>query len=391
MKYMSIRINNTIVLKVNSFIISLIVFLNIYQVGLNWLFGISFNMAIEYLLVILLFMINKLKFVIFRNYKLLFYIYFMLFSFAGTFYLNNNSMLPFYFEQFILYGLVLLTVFMFPIDWKYLYKYIIVHSYATTIIYITVLLLEKVSIIHDYMTWGYYCIFGLSFLLCDTIINKKFLKLIYLIPLLGITFVNGPKGALIVTVVLVMICFYKVTNSWFKRVVMSIIIAILAVNFVDLLKLLIEVLENISFTSNSYFINSLNSFISGDEISGVFDNRDFIYEYGATTIKENIFGIGIGTFQSIYQVFPHNIFLDVFSTYGVLAGGLIVLFLIYEIITCYVVVQEKYQLIIFIVVLSNSFKLLVSKTFVYDPVFWLLLCIIVVIKGKNSKQNNMDT
>ncbi|MEI2314096.1 O-antigen ligase family protein, partial [Bacillus nitratireducens] len=264
-------------------------------------------------------------------------------------------------------------------------------SYATTIIYMSALFMEKVSIIHDYMTWGYYCVFGLSFLLCDAIINKKFLKLIYLIPLLGITFINGPKGALIVIVALVMICFYKVTNSWFKRIIMSIIIAILAVNFVDLLKLLIETLENISFTPNSYFINSLKSFISDDKLSGVFDNRDFIYEYSMTTIKENIFGVGIGTFQSIYQVFPHNIFLDIFSTYGVLVGGLIVIFLLYEIITCYIVVKNKWQLIIFIVVLSNSFKLLVSKTFVYDPVFWLLICIIVVIKGTKNRSNNMDT
>ena len=172
---------------------------------------------------------------------------------------------------------------------------------------------------------------------------------------------------------------------------MSVIIAILAMNFVSLLRVLIDVLENISFTSNSYFINSLKSFISDDKLTGVLDNRDFIYEYSMTIIKENIFGVGIGTFQSIYQVFPHNIFLDIFLTYGFLVGGVIILFLLYEIITCYIVVQEKYQLIIFLVVLSNSFKLLVSKTFVYDPVFWLLICNVVVMKRTNSKSNNRDT
>ncbi|MDA1845556.1 hypothetical protein PDK16_27005 [Bacillus cereus] len=115
-----------------------------------------------------------------------------------------------------------------------------------------------------------------------------------------------------------MICFYKTTNNWFKRIIMSVIIAILAMNFVSLLRVLIDVLENISFTSNSYFINSLKSFISDDKLTGVLDNRNFIYEYSMTTIKENFFGVGIGTFQTIYQVFPHNIFLDILLTYGFL-------------------------------------------------------------------------
>ncbi|BAR81105.1 uncharacterized protein KNN_00228 [Bacillus thuringiensis serovar tolworthi] len=169
---------------------------------------------------------------------------------------------------------------------------------------------------------------------------------------------------------------------------MLIILLILALNFVGLLNGLIKILENISFTANSYFINSLKSVLSVDKISGVFDNRDFIYEYGIHTIEENVFGIGIGKFQSTYGVFPHNIFLDIFSTYGILLGGLIVVFLVYEIATCFMVVKNKKQLIIFIVVLSNSFKLLVSKTFIYDPVFWLLICIMVVIKGKKDSLSN---
>ncbi|WP_236781733.1 O-antigen ligase family protein [Bacillus cereus] len=248
----------------------------------------------------------------------------------------------------------------------------------------------KVSIIHDYMTWGYYCVFGLSFILCDTIINKKFLKLIFLIPLLGITFINGPKGALIVILALLIMCFYKITNSWLKRGLVSITIGILAVNFVSLLNGLIEILENISFTSNSYFINSLKGVLSDNKVSGVFDNRDFIYEYSMAMIKENTFGVGIGTFESIYKVFPHNIFLDLFTTYGIVVGGLIIIFLIYEIITCYIAIQKKWQLVMFIVIFSNSFKLLVSKTFVYDPVFWLLICTIVVIKGTKNKPHNTD-
>ncbi|HDR8175977.1 hypothetical protein CN901_26315 [Bacillus cereus] len=388
MKYMSIRVDNTAVLKINSFIISLIVFLNIYQIGLNWLFGISFNMAIEYLFIPLLFMINKFQLKIFRNYKLVFYMYFMILSFTITFYLNNNAMLSYYFNHFVLYGLILLIVFLFPISHEYLYKYILWHSYAITLIYMSALFMGKVSIIHDYMTWGYYCVFGLSFILGDAIINKKFFKLIFLIPLLGIAFINGPKGAFIIITALLIICFYQLTNSWLKRVSMLIILLILALNFVGLLNGLIKILENISFTANSYFINSLKSVLSVDKISGVFDNRDFIYEYGIHTIEENVFGIGIGKFQSTYGVFPHNIFLDIFSTYGILLGGLIVVFLVYEIATCFMVVKNKKQLIIFIVVLSNSFKLLVSKTFIYDPVFWLLICIMVVIKGKKDSLSN---
>ncbi|PEO02783.1 hypothetical protein CN561_20240 [Bacillus toyonensis] len=388
MKYMSIKFDNNAVLKINSFIISLIVFLNIYQIGLNWLFGVSFNMAIEYLFVPLLFIINKFQLKVFRNYKLVFYMYFMILSFIITFYLNNNAMLSYYFNHFVLYGLILLIVFLFPISQEYLYKYILWHSYTITLIYMSALFMGRVSIIHDYMTWGYYCVFGLSFILGDAIINKKFLKLLCLIPLLGIAFINGPKGAFIVIAALLIICFYQITNSWLKRALMLIIISILALNFVSLLNGLIKILENTGFTANSYFINSLKSFLSVDKISGVFDNRDFIYEYGILTIKENVFGVGIGKFQSIYGVFPHNIFLDIFSTYGIILGVLIVVFLVYEVITCYMAVKNKKQLIIFIVVLSNSFKLLVSKTFIYDPVFWLLICIMAVIKGKKNNLSN---
>lgn len=369
-------------IKLNSFIISIVIFLNIYQIGLSWLIGLKFNMIIlEYGLFILLLIVNKFTFSKKQNLlRFSFYIYFMIISFALTYLFNNNGWLDYYFTQFVSYGLILLLIFLLRFDFKYLYKYLIIHSYMTVLIYLLVLFSGKVVLSDDYMTWGLNITFGFSFILADTIINKKLLKFVYLVPIAILIVINGNKGTVLILGIVVLFSLYRIWDNWLKKTIATIVMGVFFLNLTDIFIYLINNLESTGLITNSYALNGFKTALNQGDYSLLFDSRVNIYDNSVMIIQENIIGLGIGKFEEIFGLFPHNLFLDIFVTYGVIIGIPFLCLIIYEIISGYKSIKNKQQLVIFIAIFSNFMRLMVSKTFVSDPMFWLMISFAVLIK-----------
>lgn len=107
-----------------------------------------------------------------------------------------------------------------------------------------------------------------------------------------------------------------------------------------------------------------------DKLYNILDNSD------------NIFGFGLFGSQRYGIIYAHNLFCDVFFTFGYYIGSLF-LIVVSVIIALGVIaargVERQFMLFLFSI---SMIKLMLSSTFVADPYFFLLIGYCIYVKGK---------
>lgn len=115
--------------------------------------------------------------------------------------------------------------------------------------------------------------------------------------------------------------------------------------------------------------------------------RDSIYDYCISYIHNHVFwGSGIGNDrvlissntlvfeQDLMGNYPHNIFLELLMQYGLIIGGIIILYVIYKIFSFLYVEKDKYSIMIFNILMGMGFfPLLYSSSYIENPLFFLLM------------------
>ncbi|AET70525.1 O-Antigen ligase [Desulfosporosinus orientis DSM 765] len=136
---------------------------------------------------------------------------------------------------------------------------------------------------------------------------------------------------------------------------------------------------------------SINMLLAGS-ISD--DNgRAAIYEIAIEMIR-NMGFFGYGLYGDRYVIgnyyfwgYPHNIFLEILLTFGVLGGGLLIFFLLYHSVRILIKCQDDDWLDLFLIFLACSLKLLLSDSYWYVPEFWAA---IAVVYSWNRQQKTSD-
>jgi len=208
--------------------------------------------------------------------------------------------------------------------------------------------------------------------------------MVYLAPIGLSILINGSKGAIIVIILSALLCLYHSIKSLLVKFVFTLGIVTISLNIIPILRLIINKLYDYGFTNASYSLTGLYRALTINDFTLLLSGRGDIYANSILGIKGHPFGMGIAKFHELFAFYPHNIFLDIFVTFGVIIGSSFMLLLIYEFISGYKSIVGYPQLIIFIAVLGNFSRLFVSKTFISDPVFWLLVATSVAIKVQSE-------
>lgn len=361
---------NTITNKLNNNIVAFVICANAFQIAFMSL-GIYFDMWIVFGLIAGMYIINKFKFnSLFNIIVLLTVISIFMFSVS----LKTNSYSIAYFREFVLYALPIILVFLIKIDFETFTETLNKYSIFGSLLYVIILVSNQEVFSIDYMTFGYNSIFFSSYVFIYSYYMKKRYSLAFALLTIILTFIYGPRGAVLVFgAMIVIIVLFDIDKSFFKKILLflsTIAISIYGVSFLRFIlnKLIFE------YGFNNYSIYQFYHMMSAFNLQNLLGSRYGIYSSSIDLIQENVlFGVGIGGFQAINGIFPHNIILDVFVTFGLIFGIFYFAF-IYFIGNKTLKKQNNiYIKILFIFFVANASKLLVSKTFVYDSTIWLYI------------------
>ena len=370
--------------------ISIIILINSFQLIFSWNFNIKFNMWIEYALVFLVLLFTKFKI---KNINNIIIMSIFIFLFLLSYIFVNTPIVDYYINEFCLLSIPLLLIFLLDIDLKKFTKIFYVYNIINILLYLIYFLFNSNGLVKDYMTFGYYSIFSISYIILYSFYNKHYKIMICALVITPLIIINGNRGIILVLGVLIFSMILTSTKmSIFKKLVIFISIMVLLSNISSIAKAILDFSVSNFNISRTYSINNLYNMLEGEKAEDVLGSRYDIYMQAIKEIKKHLFlGMGIAGFQSQYGYFPHNIFLDVYSTFGIIMGTIYILYIVFLGVKMYKISKLDIQVkIMFLFMLSNLMKLMLSKTFVYDAVIWLYISFGNLIITKYYKEMNVN-
>jgi len=226
--------------------------------------------------------------------------------------------------SFLIYGAI--TGFLLANVRRYdqLLKYWTIFSIIAGILYIP-------DPFNHYTISGGYMNFGSGMLpaFIATVIVFLYYRIKYIVPLMIIFFVEtvvyANKGATVSAIAIV--AFFIVFNTEEKRkrvrrIIVLLILSILLLLFLDTIFEIFNMIA-VKLGVGSYALTDFSNISRIKELSS-FNSRSEIWNQVGEEFKSHwLFGMGIGGFQSKYNNYAHNFFMDLFITHGVIIGGLI--------------------------------------------------------------------
>lgn len=249
--------------------------------------------------------------------------------------INDNDILGNYIINFIIYATIPLFMLINVNDYKKVIYYYFVFSVITGALLIFDPFFNY-QLTGGYMEYGFdilmYSIMGL---VLGNFYLKKRWNLIFIIIEIIFIAIWGNKGALISALVL-FISFEFFYGKSIKKILMIVLLSTILINISTIVTYSVELLKKCGF--DTYSINTFQDLFSKDAVN-VTSARTDIWLNSINYIKESpIIGNGIGTFETKTGKYVHNVFLDIFVTFGLLSFMLFILVLIYEI---YRIIKEK--------------------------------------------------
>lgn len=244
----------------------------------------------------------------------------------------------------------------------------------------------------DYMTFGYVGMLPVfaSFLLYS-IYFKKYKWLIMDMLVFIDIFVFANKGAALTCIILAIIavCFFAVNRI--QRIVAVLLSGgALFLSFFYSNKILLfffKLLNSLNMTS--YSLNTVEMMLNG-KTDSILSLRTDIWKIVLEHIDNNIIlGEGIGTFTSYYGTYPHNIFLDIADTFGIIA---LVIFVYLTIKSIILIVKNNNECLkyfaIFMFVLWLIPMLMSLTYWQYMPVWVYFIISYYISRGKKIVEKN---
>ena len=120
----------------------------------------------------------------------------------------------------------------------------------------------------------------------------------------------------------------------------------------------------------------LNTLINGSELD---IGRTKMWTKSIELIKSNwVIGLGIYSDRTAFNIYCHQILLEIYLDFGIIIGTIIILYLIKNIYTMFFKCKNEYFKMIFIIFFSLSFiRLNLSSSFWQDINFWASIAIYI--------------
>lgn len=381
------KINKNYFLEIiNCHIISIIILINPIKLALLWNFNININMGIEYIIILFLIIINRVKIV---NIKNLVIIFISILLFLLNFLFNDTESLNIYFQEFTYFALPLLIVFLFNIDLNRFLKIFCGYNIINSILYLLVLIINPNVLQVEYMTFGFNAISSITYVMIYSYYNKNMKLFGISIILIPIIIINGNRSILLIIVAsIVLMLLYSIKKPMKKLFLICLCLLIFIFIKPIMIFMLDELTQKFDYISNNYSIRNMYKMLESDSLEDAIGSRYDIYNKGLREIKNNILtGMGIAGFQDKYGYFPHNLIIDVYVTFGLILGTIYLIYIVDLGIKLNNISLRNIEVkILFIFMVSNAIKLMLSKTFIYDPTIWLYISLGNLISTKYLKE-----
>ena len=274
-------------------------------------------------------------------------------------------------------------------DKKILYDYLLKFSWSILVVLIVNAMGSKNNLYDMHFS---YTILLLILLHANEAINRKSIKFFFvaLFEFFMMMFF-GSRGAIFCTIIFIglKLFFVDETKNLKKRITSSvIIISIIGVIYIlfsiNILKI-VYILKKYNINSRTINMITNGVFISHDS------GRKLIWEYSKQLIKKKpILGWGIGGASSHLRSFyngvsyPHNIFYDLWLSFGCILGSLIIGWIIFSLRKLFIV-KEKNERQLIIIFFSISSCLIFSATLFTNYYFFILLGLLLSVKVNKIK------
>ncbi len=177
------------------------------------------------------------------------------------------------------------------------------------------------------------------------------------------------RGALVTTIICVMIISWKKIGKFLKIVLLIFIMSITVLFISNVDNLIVSALDN--FSGNN--VKALAKLSLMNNMGDVTNGRGDLYDIAVQLIKENpLFGYGVGYFEnSNDSYFPHQFFLEIMCEFGII--GLILFFV--PIAKSFGVAFKEddnvSSLFRMVLLLSSFLPLMFSSSLWLFPLFWV--------------------
>lgn len=236
---------------------------------------------------------------------------------------------------------------------------------------------------NDYTISGGYMDFGKGMLpaFIASVIIFSYYRFRWILPLMVLFFIEtviyANKGATVSAITIIV--FFILFNTEERRKKIQRLVILLIVAFFVLL-MFNNILEMFTVVSSkldvgSYSLTDFGKISQMREMSS-FGSRMRIWSQVSEEFTSHyLFGMGIGGFESKYNNYAHNFFLDLFITHGVIIGGLIlcVLFRFIRNTMLFFKINKDLFLFSFVMLLLWIFPSQVSFTYWKMEAFWVFM------------------
>lgn len=301
--------------------------------------------------------------------------------------LRPNSYTFTYLYQFTIFGIFPMYLLTRVRDVKSVLRYFATFSVATIVLYASDPF-SKYPISGDYLGFGYAAMLPAY---CGCYIGRKYLKIGYLrifeLVALAELVVFANRGATLTAIVFVFFCMLVVDKRSKQKIrliaTLSCLAIVLTINLRPILAASIAFVESKGLYS--YSLSSLYDSVNGghDTLSG----RDVIWGNAGTVYdKSPIVGSGVGYFISKYNVYTHNILLEILTSWGVI-GLLFFITFVFAYIYNLTKTNGEVRVLMLLLIVLGLVPLFFSKAIFEWIYFWLFVAGIILKRLQPSERN----
>lgn len=284
-------------------------------------------------------------------------------------------------KVYMMSGLLSTFIFSYCNNYAKLLKWLVLIAIINIFI-VAFLFINRLKYNINYMDLGYYLLNSLLIVYLKYYKDKNKIWYFIIIPLIIFTFIYGSRGATISFIFCVLITIIlDFKNSFtYKKIIAFIFSLVIVIS-----GLFIITQENYLLKFNDY-LNSKGIFSYAitkyvDKSESFSSGRVQRYELALNDIEQHPFiGNGVGNYSSKYGLnYIHNIFLQLIDEGGLLLLTIIII-LILKFFLVLINTKNIDEKLIYILLISLSFKLIITSQYWDEFSFWIIL--MIALKNK---------
>lgn len=343
------------------------------QFGLDCLFGISMNLFLIELAILVLFAIRTKDFRVNRN---IFVLLVTCVAYLVGILIGDSRYVNGFLKDFILQCSIMVLALCFRVNYDLFLQYAKIAS-VIILCLLNAMIITDNSGLNSYMSFGFHYMMALSFLFYYFYMKKNGTGIIICCVMIPQMLIYSSRSCwYMIGILLIIVLFGLVKNKWIKLIGTGGIVVVL-LNFSSIaLWVINSLIEWVGI--KTYALRNLKVMLESNSAMGSLGDRRILFNMAIEVIEDHPFiGVGIGGFSSSKAIYPHNLFLDIWVTFGIFIGTALIFFLIYMVYHALADVHINAYHVIFIWVLTNFTRLLTTHTFICEPIFFMLLCLAI--------------